>query len=193
VRYLVRPANDPGARWRRAGGGDWVRDVRFGSGGFERLYGMLAPGVLELRASDLPTDPDELDAFLRRELEAATRDDDPESGFVPGVPLSEQMLTVINQLLAHPLATPAQRSALFRVAGTLDGIEVTQDAEDPIGRPATALRLPNAAPRIEVFFDPKTASALGRRHVYGVGGPRPITDSDVYTAPTTVDSIRSRP
>jgi hypothetical protein len=193
VRYLVRPGNDPGARWRRDGGGGWVRDVRFGSGGFERLYRLIAPGVLTLRASELPTDPDELGAFLRSELEAATRDGDPESGFIPGVAPSEQMLTVIDQLLAHPLATPAQRSALFRVAGTLEGIEVAQNTKDPSGRPATALWLANADPRIEVFFDPRTASALGRRHVYEPGGPRPITDSDVYTAPTTVGSIRARP
>jgi len=192
-RYSERPADDPGARWRRAGGGSWVRDVRFDRGGFERLYRMIAAGVLELRASELPTDPGELDAFLRRELAAAARDEDPESGFVPGVPLAEQMLTAIDQLLAHPLASPAQRSALYRVAARLDGIEIAQDTEDPSGRPATALSLANADPRIEVFFDPRTASALGRRHVYGVGGPRPITDWDVYTAPTTVDSIHSRP
>jgi hypothetical protein len=188
-----RPTDDPGAHYRRAGRGGWVRDVRFGSGGFERLYRMIAAGVLELRASELPTDPDELDAFLRRELAAAARDDDPETGFVPGVPLPEQLLTVIDQLLAHPLASPAQRSALFRVAARLDGVEVAQDTVDPSGRPATALWLANADPRIEVFFDPRTASALGRRHVYGVGERQPVTDSEVYTPPTTVDSIRSRP
>jgi hypothetical protein len=197
------PVDDLPTRWKRVGGGWWRRDVRFGPGEFPKVRRTVAPGVLDLRVADLPTDPAELDPLLRRKLREAASDSDPESGFHDGAgPDARQVLTVIEQTLAHPLAPPELRSALYLVAARLDGVKVTEGTRDAIGRPATALTLAprTGGLRIEVFFDPATSAALGRRYITGRLGPpgsKPpasaAIDATAYTRPQAVDSIRERP
>jgi hypothetical protein len=216
------PSDNLPTRWRRVGGGWWQRDVRFGPGEFSRVHRVVAPGVLDLDVEALPTDPGDLEQVLRRTLREAAADADPETGFHDGArPTAQHLLTVIEQTLAHPLAPPALRSALYRVAARLDGVEVTEGAKDPIGRRATALtleaRLRGGSRRLEVFFDPATSAALGRRDVSGWRQPAPsatppppgetpapvppgssgttstLTDFSVYTRPVAVESIHERP
>jgi hypothetical protein len=182
------PADDPGLpRWRRDGRQRWVRDTRFGPGEFSTIHGRVAATVLEVDVLDLPTEAEELDAELRDRLADAARDDDPETGFHgAGEPADWQLLTVIQQSLAHPLATPEQRSAFYEVAARLDAVEAVEGVEDPAGRPATMLRLDRAGERTELYFDPETSATLGWQIVYGGG----LVDARVYTPPKTVSCQR---
>jgi hypothetical protein len=182
LRYVVRPGNDPGLpRWERTGD-VWVRDTRFGPGSFPEVHATVSPTVLALDVDSLPANPAELEAELRRRLSAAAADGDPESGFRGGKhPTDWEVFVVVEQALAHPLAPPELRAALYEVAGGLEGVEAAADVTDPAGRPASMLRLDNAGERTEVFFDPDTAELLARRITY----PN-VTDTRVYTPPETV-------
>jgi hypothetical protein len=87
------------------------------------------------------------------------------------------MLIVIGQILAHPLASPQLRSALYRVASGLPGVTVREDVEDPVGRRGTALsfteRIGPTTNRHEVIFDPATTETLATRLVsWSPGHPR---------------------
>jgi len=97
-------------------------------------------------------------------------------------------LTVIEQSLAHPLASPRLRSALYRVADRRDCVDAIERVKDPSGCAATVLRhtcdTNPGTVHTEVFFDPDTAATLGRRM-----GESTITDSRVYTRPETVPSL----
>lgn len=184
-----RPADDPSLpRWRRAGP-SWIRDTRFGAGEFATIHARASSTVLETDVLSLPTDPDALESALRAELRAAALDSDPETGFHGGAdPASYQLLTVIEQSLAHPLASPQLRSGLYRVAARLDGVEVVEDVEDPAGRPATVLRLDRdlhpGTVRQEVYFDPATAATLATRLITSH-----VTDARTYTPPTVTRSL----
>ena len=190
-----RPADDPDApRYRLVGPRRWVRGTRFGPGEFDRLHGQLTSTVLEPRVDRLPTDPDALEDELTRQLQAAARDDDPESGF-RGPVQEYQLLTVIEQLLAHPLASPELRGALYRVAATFEDTTVEEDAQDPAGRPATVLvhtrRTNPGSVRTEIFFDPSTSASLATRSTTTEFGR--FSQSWVYTPPASVDSVTARP
>ena len=182
-----RPTDDPGLpRWKPTGGTTWVRDTRFGPGEFSKVHGQVASTVLEVDVLDLPADPEALDEELRDQLAAAAGDDDPETGFHGGEePADWQLLTVIQQSLAHPLATPEQRSAFYELAARLESVEATEGVEDPTGRPATVLRLARAGERTELYFDPETSATLAWQIAYGGG----LVDTRVYTPPRTVDSL----
>jgi hypothetical protein len=188
-----RPANDPGLpRWKQSGP-SWVRDTRFGPGEFAATHARAASTVLETDVTALPTDPGALEQALRSELRAAAQDSDPETGFAGGTdPASWHLLTVIEQTLAHPLASPELRSALYRVAARLDGVEAAENVEDPIGRPASVLRLVRqtnpGSVRNEVYFDPDTAATLATASRITSG----LEDVRVYTPPTVTRSL-SRP
>lgn len=50
-------------------------------------------------------------------------------------------LRAVGDLLANPLAPPDVRAALFRYAGSIDGVETTDDATDPQGRSGAAISI----------------------------------------------------
>jgi hypothetical protein len=82
---------------------------------------------------------------------------------------SGEMLIVIGQILAYPLARPELRSALYEVAGTLEGVEVDEHGHDPTGRPAALISLnettkSGTAQRYELFFDPRTSATLATQY-----------------------------
>ncbi len=197
----VRPSGrgEPG-RWRatgrpRAGWREWTRDIRFGPGAFDAVHQRIAPAAVRLDVAALPTDPDALLAYVRAELDAAKRDDDTETGF-RGPYEPSQLLILLEQYLAHPLATPRQRGAMLAVAAGVDGMEVTEGAADPYGRPATRLAhrrelRGGGSERIELFFDPGTAALLASRQS-GEDG-RPYSYSRRWAPLATVDSTRARP
>jgi hypothetical protein len=147
----------------------WARDVRFGAGRFPELYRRVAPAVLELRVDTLPTDANALGVVLRHELAKAAEDSDPETGFASGSPVSSgEMLIVIGQILAYPLAPPVLRSALYELAATLKNVKVEQHAHDPSGRLATAIIVEETTKsgtpnRYELFFDPESSATLATR------------------------------
>jgi len=207
------PAGDG---WKRTGD-TWTRDRRFGAGRFPAVYRSVSPTVLDLPVATLPTEPDALAARLRRELAEAAADDDPETGFAGGPDASPgELLIVIGQILADPLARPELRSALYEVAGTLEGAEVDEHGEDPTGRPAAVVALDEATNRYELFFDPRTSATLATRFTNvelvsaaPVATPDPdgtppesdrgprvrttFTDFTIYEQRGTVDSIHARP
>jgi hypothetical protein len=197
---VVRPRDDPKAgRWKvtghRDGAREWTRDTRFGPGEFDAVHQRVAPAAVRLDVTRLPADPDALLAHVRARLDAAAKDDDPETGFRwPYEP--SQLLVVLEQYLAHPLATPAQRSAMLAVAAGVDGMEVTEGVADPDGRPATRLAYRRELrgggwERTELFFDPGTAALLASRQSGEDGGAYAY---DRTWAPlATVDSTRARP
>jgi hypothetical protein len=154
-----------GEGWKRTGD-TWTRDQRFASRRFPAIYRSVSPTVLDLRVETLPTEPNALAELLRRELAEAATDDDPETGFAGGSQASPgEMLIVIGQILAYPLAGPQLRSALYDAAGTLEGVEVAEHGYDPSGRPAALIRLDETtksgtANRYELFFDSRTSATL---------------------------------
>jgi hypothetical protein len=193
--------------WRSANGKVRTRDakavgparaprvVTFGPGRFSALYARINPGVLEGRIDDLTPDPAALESVLRRKLEgAADFNPDPAAQ-------SLQLLQVVEEVLANPLASPELRSAAYRVAAQLEGVTVQQGVEDPVGRPATAIALCSASipARYDVFFDPATSATLGTREVSpgacSGAPPHPagLTSFTVYSEEGTVNSIHDRP
>jgi hypothetical protein len=157
-----------GEGWKRTGR-TWTRDLRFGAGRFGAVYRRVTSTVVDLRVDALPVEAKALAGLLRRKLADAARDDDPETGFAGGSRASSgEILIVIGQVLAHPLAPPDLRSALYEVAGTLDGVQVDDHVHDPGGRPATVIRLDETTAgtpnRYELFFDPRTSATLATQH-----------------------------
>jgi hypothetical protein len=152
---------DGGPRLRAAieGRNRAVRDATFGPGGFAAVYQKVNPSLLHGRLDDLPTDSKALDALLRRKLrEAVDFNSDPDTQNL-------QMLQLIEEILANPLASPKLRGAAYKIAAELEGVEISEHLTDPIGRPATAIALCSTAipARYEVFFDPATSATLGTR------------------------------
>ena len=194
---ISRPSDDRAGRWRARGSDgerEWVRDLRFGPGEFDRIHAIVAPPAVRLDVRALPTDPAALLAHVQARLDEAKRDDDPESGFHwPYEP--SQLLVVLEQYLDHPLATPAQRSAMFAAAAGIEGIEVREGARDPDGRPATLLayqrEIKGGWARTELYFDPSTTALLASRDV-GDDGYR-YAFSRTRAPLATVDSTRARP
>jgi hypothetical protein len=172
-----------------------ARDVTFGPGRFAEFYARVNPGLLEGGVEELPTEPKSLERVLRLKLQGAT-DFNPAAGAQ-----SLQLLQVIEEVLANPLASPELRSAVYQIAAQLEGVEISENVADPIGRAATAMTLcsPAIPARYEVFFDPATSATLGAREVspvacndvssYSSG----LTSYSVYLEEATVDSIHQRP
>jgi hypothetical protein len=177
------------------GGDRAARDVTFGPGRFAEFYARVNPGLLDSPVEELPTDPDSLERVLRLKLQGAA-DFNPDPGA-----RSLQLLQVIEQVLANPLASPELRGAVYKVAARLEGVEVSENVTDAVGRAATAISLCSAAipVRYEVFFDPTTSATLGTREVSPVAcndvrsDPSGPTGYSVYLEEATVDSIHQRP
>lgn len=176
-----------------------VIDARFADGQFADLYEERSPNVLGLpngkprRVDTLPTDPDALQRALEGELDRANSDDpDLDTGFRSGFPREEQLLILIAQTLAHPLASPELRGALYDVASRLDRVKVTEGVKDPAGRPATSITLKRSAIHYGILFDPATSELLATGSVAYDPGLR-YSDYTLYLERATVSSIRERP
>jgi hypothetical protein len=103
--------------------------------------------------SDLSTDPSVLAAQLRQE---------PWNHF-EGQPESERMWDLASFLLTElPTLTPDLRVALFDVARDIEGVAVTENDRDPVGREAISLAFSDAknAAMWRLYFDPGTHQAL---------------------------------
>jgi len=172
-----------------------ARDVTFGPGRFAALYARINPGLLDGDLESLPTDPESLEKALRLRLQKAA-----DFNSDPGAQ-SLQLLQAIEEVLANPLGSPGLRSAVYRLAARLEGVEVVENVADPVGRAATAITLCSAAipARYEVFFNPATSTALGTREVSPVACngvrsyPSGLTSYGLYLDEGTVDSIHQRP
>jgi hypothetical protein len=173
-----------------------ARNASFGPGRFDELYEKVNPGVLDGRIDELPTGPKALDAVLRRKLgRALDFNPDPSTQ-------SLQMLQLLEEILANPLASPKLRSAVYEIAAGLESVEISEHVTDPIGRPATAIALCSAAipARYEVFFDSATSATLGTREVDSAPCDKArshrssgLIGYNVYLKQGTVRSIHEQP
>src|SRR6266508_2713342 len=172
-----------------------ARDATFGPGRFGEFYEKVNPGGLDGRIDGLPSDPKALEVLLRRKRrEAPDFNPDPTTQ-------SLQMLQLIEEILANPLASPELRGAVYEIAAGLEGVEIREHVADPVGRAAKAIALcSDAIPaRYEVFFDPATSATLGTREVNSVpcddvrSHGSGLGSYSVNLEQATVDSIHRRP
>jgi hypothetical protein len=149
-----------------------VSDFRLGPGGLYRFRGEY----VDTWVRSLPTDEQALEAALQKRWAR-------EYAKTPGVRVgradSPQLLELIGDALGDPLTSPAVRSSLFRLAGTLAGVSVRTGVTDAYGRTgteisttgATGVVLPPASPGAahrtqaqrqvyRLIFDPATSAIL---------------------------------
>jgi hypothetical protein len=122
---------------------------------------------------DLPSDPAALITWVER------RNPD-ENGGVNVNGVGKELLQLVN---GHWLR-PAQRAALYRAVGTIDGISLVPNAKDGAGRTGTgvAWATPGSAePEVMWVFDTETHAFLG--------GP----NYSIVTPLTIVDRVGQRP
>ena len=169
--------------------GDRHGDEVFGPGGlgFEDL-------------SKLPTNVDELRAYIERRAAQA----DP--------PTDYETFVVIGDLLRETYAPPELRQALFEVAATLPRTEYLGPVTDEVGRPGIGVGYTWVGVREELIFDPNTSVILGEREVQvdpavdtaspspgvginadGVDDPGTVLGWAVYLESGIVDSTSERP
>ncbi|MDA8217843.1 MAG: CU044_5270 family protein [Dehalococcoidales bacterium] len=105
----------------------------------------------------LPTDPSALAAVIRQRAEQA----DP--------PVDVEMFVVVGDLLRQPGVPPEVRSALYKVAASIPGVELVGDMVDRAGRQGVAVAKTTdywgAKERLVLIFDPATSALLGEEQV----------------------------
>lgn len=117
--------------------------------------GTYGPGAFPVSSdvTDLSTSPSVLADQLRQEP----------WNHLEGQPESERMWDLVSFLLMDlPTATPDLRAALFDVARGIEGVTVTENKRDPVGRAAVSLRFSEAkhGATWTLFFDPGTHQAM---------------------------------
>jgi hypothetical protein len=125
-------------------------------------------------------------AAMRRALIAeATKAD----GASMNIRLSNILFGFISNLLGEGIATPQQRADLYRVAGTLPGVELFTGVRDPMGRRGVAMTLKAEGQHIQMIFDPKTSALLAV--VVSDRTPSGAVESTwkVYLQPRIVDAL----
>ncbi len=100
----------------------------------------------------LPTDPDQMYAWLNRVSEGSGSKD--EANFV-----------LVGDLARESLMPPEQAAALYRAAAKIRGVFVVDDAVDAVGRHGIAVARVDDGERVELIFDKKTKEFLGEREV----------------------------
>ncbi|CAM5363202.1 CU044_5270 family protein OS=Streptomyces fumanus OX=67302 GN=GCM10018772_60350 PE=4 SV=1 [Streptomyces fumanus] len=100
----------------------------------------------------LPTDPDEMYAWLTGASEGSDSKD--EANFV-----------LVGDLARESLMPPAQAAALYRAAAKIRGVFVVDDAVDAAGRHGVAVARIDDGERVELIFDKRTKEFLGEREV----------------------------
>jgi hypothetical protein len=127
-----------------------VSDERFGAG---ELPGPGIEGCLP-PANELPAASDRLaGVFGKARAQCAEQ-----------VPLNAKSFEYAASVLLDAGASPELRAALHELVTEIDGVELIDDARDPLGRPATAVALDfdygGPPERYELFFDPETSQPL---------------------------------
>jgi hypothetical protein len=117
------------------------------------------PGGLSYQEfSRFPTDPNALATVIRSQADIQS-----------GPPVNVEMFIIVGDLLREPGAPPEVRSALYKVAGKIDGVELVGNITDRIGRQGVAVAITSnysgAKQRLILIFDPTTAKLLGEEKV----------------------------
>jgi hypothetical protein len=142
--------------------GDPYSDRRFGPTpkGSDPGTPQLAPGSLYYADVDaLPTDVDALRELIRAQAAA--------NG---GGATNLEMFTIVGDLLHETVAAPRLRSALYRVAASIDGVELVGSVTDHAGRNGTGVSLTIdrsgvGRERHVLIFDPQSSVLLEERDV----------------------------
>jgi hypothetical protein len=169
--------------------GGWIAAGRpaLGSPGTsDTAFGPGCWGMLNLTA--LPTDPVTLRADLvARRIEG-------------GPPGSGEDFIQIGDLLRENYAPAKLRSAVYKVAATIPGVQLLGTIRDHAGRTGIGLAKIDRGIRYELIFDPRTSALLGEQQTIatrgsGFNGPvGTVTGWAVYLRSAIVDSLpRSRP
>jgi hypothetical protein len=151
------------AGWQAAGSPDL--DAGKTSDEVFRAQGSTEPGTPTVAGSPedylryrdlsaLPTDPDSLRQLIEeRKVEG-------------GPPGDAETFTIIGDLLRETYTSPVLRSALYRIASELPGVELVGEVKDPAGREGVAVAYTEPqGVRHELIFDRQTSALLGERDV----------------------------
>jgi hypothetical protein len=90
-------------------------------------------------------------------------------------PADSEAWTAVGDLLRETYMPPDQRAALFKAAGTIPGVTVTENAEDAAGRKGVGVGRVSNGVREDLIFDPGTYEFMGERGV--------VVDADAAKAP----------
>lgn len=147
----------------------------------------------------LPTEPDRLEAELRRLAE--TENPPPEDGYS----IEGEMRDRISGLLHSPATSADLRAALYRVLARLPDVELVGDVRDPLGREGLGLKSPGgygdaAEPTSRLLIvEPTTGEILAeqtiieRRVEWIDADPGDVIGEIVYLEQGWTDSIEERP
>ncbi|MBA3780019.1 MAG: hypothetical protein H0X16_12120, partial [Chloroflexi bacterium] len=84
-------------------------------------------------------------------------------------PLNAEMFVIVGDMLRETAADPELRAGLYRVAATIDGIELLGETRDRAGRPGVAVGMTadysGLKERNELIFDPGSSALLGEVRV----------------------------
>ncbi|MFE0424381.1 CU044_5270 family protein [Streptomyces sp. NPDC058953] len=100
----------------------------------------------------LPTDPDEMFRWLRKNADGDK-------------PVDQQTFTLVGDLIGESLLPPDVAAALFRAAAKIPGVELVEDSVDAAGRKGVAVAREDDGIREELIFDLATKTYLGEREV----------------------------
>jgi hypothetical protein len=147
----------------------------------------------------LPTEPNALEAELRRRVE--TQNPPPEDGYS----IAGELRSQISSLLHSPASSGELRAALYRVLARLPGVELVGDIVDPAGRNGIGLKSvggygDEADPTSRLLIvDPVTGDILAeqsiieRRVEWIDADPGEVYGEIVYFEHGWTDSIEERP
>lgn len=142
----------------------------------------LGQGIERLR---IPTDPDELFAYLERRA----GEQGEESAWI--------FSTLITDYLREWGVTPAQRAALLEAAARVPGVELLGKRTDPAGRAGVGFAMADdeSHTRQTLIIDPATGELLAEISETLPGGPIPAgaRSYTTFSSPVLVESAGARP
>lgn len=181
-------------RWEAGGG-----RMKAGPRSDRRYRSLPLSQALYADVSGLPTEPDALEAELRRQVE--TQNPPPGDGYSASGELRDR----ISSLLHSPASSGDLRAALYRVLARLPDVELLGEVRDPLGRSGVGFTSPggygdeaNPTSRL-LIVDPETGNVLAEQTVMEqrVGwidaAPGDVIGEIVYVEQGWVDSPEERP
>lgn len=200
ARIVERPGkpiflNESDRRRWQAGGGR----MEAGEPTDRRYRTLPLSHALYADVAGLPTEPDALEAELRRRVE--TQGPPPEDGYS----IAGELRSQIGSLLHSPASSGELRAALYRVLARLPHVELVGEVVDPAGRKGIGLKTHGeygeaAAPTSRlVIVDPATGDVLAeqsiieRRVEWIDAEPGDVYGEIVYLEQGWTNSVEERP
>lgn len=195
IREVTDPAEFVGQRdeqnWRSSGAdplgvSPGVTDKHVGP---RELDGDSSEGALP-PVRDLPADPDQLAEIFEAERARSSS----------SVPLNVKSFEYAGAVLMHAGSSPELRGALYDLVANIDGVELSGNVRDPIGRVGTGVSIESdyagIPTRYTLIFDPGTSQPLAQTS--RLLEPQPWIDGNLldYTVleeSSQVSGIKDRP